>query len=79
MIKDNGGSAFPMYSEIGNLHATGMSLRDYFAAAALQGMVSNAALMNHKRENGRNIACFNYTNVAECYALADAMIAERNK
>jgi hypothetical protein len=57
---DEGGAAFPSeyYAD------AGMSMRDYFAAAALQGLLADGYHKNHK-----------YCNVAEdAYMLADAMI-----
>lgn len=74
---DNGGSAFPIDSYMLNPNATekeikeaqGMSLRDYFAAAALQGMLA-----------GRNINALDCTFYAEsCYEYADAMLVERKE
>jgi hypothetical protein len=44
----------------------GMTLRDYFAAAALQAY----ALEYHERMSGEDIA-------SQCYSLADAMLAHR--
>jgi len=70
--KDNGGAAFPpmTYDSI----MQGMTLRDYFAAAALQGYLA-----------GRNINaldCSFYTcekAAISCYGYADAMIAARKE
>jgi D-alanyl-D-alanine carboxypeptidase len=46
-------------------NSSGMSLRDYFAAAALQGLLSSMA---------------NYPQSAtQAYEIADAMLAEREK
>ena len=47
----------------------GMSLRDYFAAQALQGMIS----ADHKSERSMS------EMVTLAYKIADAMIAEREK
>lgn len=57
---------------------TGMTLRDYFAAAALQAIVSNEAhiqrLSRAYVEDPRSSAeCIAY----EAYVLADAMLAAR--
>lgn len=42
--KDDGGPAFPMVNELGDLHHPGMTLRDYFAGHALAGeMVASTA------------------------------------
>ncbi len=62
-IEDN--SAFPLclYGDYGK----GMTLRDYFAAAALQGLLADGYHKSYK-----------YCNVAEdAYMLADAMIEAR--
>lgn len=45
----------------------GMTLRDYFAAAALQGMTASKP------------SCTNKIIASVCYSLADDMLAERNK
>lgn len=68
---DTGGPAFPTESEhqsgASRYHYEGMTLRDYFAAKALQGILSDPTV----------------DNMADClakiaYELADAMINERN-
>lgn len=62
----NGGKAFPSGS------SGGMTLRDYFAAQAMNGLLSLAAQI--KTEVGESIA----TSVAkQSYAAADAMLAAR--
>ena len=67
--KETGGPAFPT---IGSAHEIpGMSLRDYFAAHALTGVI-NDLLSNND----------NFTNEAiakGCYEVADAMLLERDK
>lgn len=69
-MKD-GGMAFPFSASRScdeQFTATGMSLRDYFAAKAMQGYVScEVASMTQKE----------YAKVA--YEIADAMLAERDK
>jgi len=61
MSKENvGGAAFPTYSDHVYL---GMSLRDYFAAQAMQGVYP---------------LCQTYETAAkECYKVADAMLKAR--
>ena len=67
MSKDNGGPAFP--SENPLEFVTGMTLRDYFAAKAMQGMI--AAVGYHRGE---------VDFMAEsAYDCADAMLLERDK
>lgn len=49
-----------------------MSLRDYLAAKAMQGFLSNSDLSERWRSISDSVA-------AEAYATADAMLAERAK
>ena len=39
-MKDNGGSAFPSHGSMGEVSNEGMTLRDYFAAKAMQGILA---------------------------------------
>jgi len=55
-------------TETGN---AGMSMRDYFAAAALMGIHANPKWETDNHDNG--------DTVCDCYAIADAMIEERRK
>lgn len=59
--KNNGGSAFPDFKQ------TGMTLRDYFAAKAMQALVSKPI--------GTPKDALAIPKTA--YALADAMLVER--
>lgn len=79
-VKDDGGSAFPepIPSQCG-----GMSLRDYFAAKAMQGALSAAAgnsfaenLRERSRDTGKDIVD---VLAMDSYLVADAMLAERAK
>jgi hypothetical protein len=47
-----------------------MTLRDWFAGQALQGMMSNPVLLTSSGE-------FKESNFKACYECADAMIAAR--
>lgn len=67
MGKDNGGPAFPVASSI--VMAEGMTLRDYFAAKAMQAMLAGNVEMFGPADRLVNTA----------FVLADAMIAERAK
>ena len=80
MSKDDGGSAFPnkydlaMENEV--IREEGMTLRDYFAAKAMQSI--------YMRLGGGPCAGSDHdgglTNVAKnAYYMADAMLAERAK
>jgi hypothetical protein len=67
-VIDSGGPAFPLDLVVGNDHSWGhgMTLRDYFAAAAMTGMYARRA--------------FEPEHMAQyAYEQADAMIAHRSK
>ena len=65
---NNGGPAFPLYAPGERFY--GMTLRDYFAAKAMQGICANPEMSK-----------FEFVDYAAklCYHMADAMIEERNK
>lgn len=66
--EQDGGTAFPIIHPDGmGVQYFGMSLRDYFAAKALQGFCADPNTAGDKRAD----------IVAECYELADAMLAAR--
>lgn len=67
-IIDNGGSAFP-FGDYTNGGEQGMTLRDYFAAAALTGQLSTD--QGYCAE-ARKIACWSYE-------IADAMLEARKE
>ena len=78
MPNDNdGGPAFPWPDPEQNSGAPGMSLRDYFAAKAMQAALVNACLPGlHDRSNVDAIAAVDQMAVA-CYTIADAMLGAR--
>lgn len=69
MSKSTGGPAFPVPGLHEDESFNGMTLRDYFAAKALQGLCADPNTADAKRAD----------LVAECYELADAMLAARVK
>jgi hypothetical protein len=70
MSKNNGGPAFPTTKESHLMICSeGMTLRDYFAAKAMQGMLEMAEY--------RDLTSEGYARGA--YRVADAMLAEREK
>lgn len=88
--KPDGGPAFPMPSEYDGQGSpvaagwVGMTLRDYFAAKAMQvefetacrSVMNATALANEADRSGRTIE----KQIAHnAYLIADAMIAEREK
>ena len=71
MSKDNGGPAFGELQQVGDvaMRDGGLSIRDYFAAKAMQGMI--AAVGYHRGE---------VDFMAEsAYDCADALLNERAK
>lgn len=67
MSKDNGGPAFPYFGYTGWSTSYGMTLRDYFAAKAMQGFVSRWHTYDAEFD------------AARAYAFADAMLKARQK
>lgn len=66
---DNGGPAFPATEEHGcNSGWSGMNLRDYFAAKAMQGMLAN----QHPYQ-----ASDEHMFARDAYVMADAMLKAR--
>jgi len=65
-MKDTGGPAFP--TDHNKNVAEGMTLRDYFAAKAMQAEMTD----------GIHESDFAWT-AARAYKMADAMLAERSK
>ncbi len=82
MKKQNtGGRAFPVdcvveRDEEGRLHgfevsSGGMTLRDYFAAKAMQAMISNPLIIDNDSDGAVNYAA------SAAYKFADAMLLTR--
>ncbi len=65
---NDGGPAFACAAENG--HQPGMSLRDYFAAAALPALIRRFGIMDEPA---------NAVAAEQAYQVADAMLAERTK
>lgn len=82
MISKTGGAAFPRMSHT-NCHDVmlveedGMTLRDYFAAKAMQGFVSQP-IPELAELADPNIPLKDYV-AHMSYAIADAMLEERDK
>ena len=78
--KTDGGSAFPQGKGAGYVWVSegGMTLRDYFAAKAMQGIISlgsNYAYTKEDMDSGTpSDAIARYS-----YQVADAMLKERNR
>ena len=76
MSKETGGPAFPfvMPSDTGHIYANGMTLRDYFAAKAMQGLMSRIEQggfdFGKYPDDAKRVALWSYD-------LADAMLEAR--
>ena len=72
MTKNTGGPAFPRpHSEPPHYAQEGMTLRDYFAAKAMQGMLANPKLQEQILKVGQSWI------EESAYAVADAMLKVR--
>ena len=76
--------AFPIFNASGQCAVySGMTLRDYFAAAALQGMLSNPKVYQYgTHSKGDDCKYINSTNMAyfltsDAYDYADSMLEDR--
>lgn len=76
MNKNDGGSAFPFHHDYADGYETsdGMSLRDYFAAKAMQALLRVDTDNGRLRTRGDAIRTSLFA-----YDVADAMLAEREK
>lgn len=75
-MKDYSQRAFPSHGSMGEVIEHGMSLRDYFAAAALTGILSNPAF----KENIGDTDIARKDDIsAGAFLMADAMLIEREK
>lgn len=74
-MKHTGGPAFPNKESSGNggssLDSCGMTLRDYFAAKAMQAMISNNRIIDNDSDGAVNYAS------SAAYKFADAMLKAR--
>ena len=83
-MKDNGGPAFPESEYSGEdgtfifSRSQGMSLRDYFAAKAMQGILSSGSGLSMIYEAKEEVDSF-VAAARIAYGYADAMLEERDK
>ena len=66
MTTNTGGPAFPSHGSMGEVAHEGMTLRDYFAAKAMQALIT--------AERGE---LHYHHGAADAYAYADAMLKAR--
>lgn len=77
MSKNNGGPAFPaLYQGDTRSDCPGLSMRDYFAAKAMQSMLRDPMAMGCLRKSLENTM---QVISRDAYAAADAMLAERDR
>ena len=69
--RETGGQAFPVYSPDCGTNL-GMTMRDYFAAKALQGILSDMPITLYGPDCDKNTA-------ALAYSIADAMLEARKQ
>jgi hypothetical protein len=67
--------AFPIANMEGDEEFLGMDLRDYFAAKAMQGMMSDP---DHQLGAWDNYVDWHKNLTSQAYQIADAMMKERN-
>lgn len=73
--ENNGGPAFPPVHDP-KKHPSGMMLRDYFAAKAMQGLMGVYWDVSAKYKNGSDLV---KCQVETAYEYADAMLEARKK
>lgn len=74
---DDGGPAYPIWNDS---EFKGMTLRDAFAMAAMQGMLADReTILRFTEECHKEMIGPEVGMAAAAYGMADAMIAERNK
>ena len=74
--KANNPDAFPQTDQRGNCY-TGMSLRDYFAAKAMQSIIANETLRNAIDKSTQTGAAMNKGIAIRAYSVADEMLKTR--
>lgn len=75
----NNQPAFPLHnhgSQTLGVHLFGMTLRDYFAAKAMQGLLANPKLANEILKNG---GCKSGWIETSAFAFADEMMKAREQ
>ena len=72
MSDKTGGPAFPSHGSMGEVTHDGMTLRDYFAAKAMQ------AIIGSERYGGIiGVNTYEQRTAADAYKVADAMLKAR--
>lgn len=75
---NDGGPAFPVAGVVGMHNGQGgMSLRDYFAAKALLGILSDSNFLTHSTKGTKDADEWRGNIAGHAYEYADAMLAAR--
>lgn len=74
MERDDGGTAFPLPVQNGEVDYEGMTLRDYFAAKAMSAMITTAACPCLT-----GLDSVRFETAKGAHEIADAMLQERSK
>jgi hypothetical protein len=69
--------AFPAPAGVSHITEQGMTLRDYFAAQAMQGLIAHEE--RAKQLSGANLGDFDERVAFAAYRYADAMMERREK
>ena len=75
-MTDHATPAFPQRTDA-TLSYSGMTLRDYFAAQAMQGLIAHEE--RAKQLSGANLGDFDERVAFAAYRYADAMVERRGK
>lgn len=75
---NTGGPAFPTPRyERGDMYSLGLSIRDYFAAKAMQGMLADSAAINEATGERLAVPDDEELIASAAYSMADAMLKAR--
>ncbi len=77
MTPNTGGPAFPAQVKFFDEPTTGMTLRDYFAAKAMQGWVASSPIISGEPMNGSAEMAEQIAGAS--FVLADAMLRAREQ
>ena len=80
MTNKTGGPAFPLHNhgtQTLGMHLSGMTLRDYFAAKAMQGLIASPRMPAPAHHGGTDVTDSMVADLA--YKMADAMLKAREQ
>ena len=76
-VINNGGPAFPIVGQLYDVHEVGITMRDYFAARVMQGLISDANSVSE--DTGKKLSIPHDAELIAnaSYAMSDAMLKAR--